>query len=69
MVKTQTRSTEARPQKAWHERGCIHIRFTDGAEMQFPTSLTDRLSTANEAALSEIEVLPYTLHPALAAIG
>lgn len=62
MAKTLTRSDTARPLQAWHRAGSIHVRFSDGTEMQFPVSLSPRLAAAGEAALSEIEVLPFTLH-------
>jgi len=61
MVKTDI-ETDATPRRAWHDHGIIHVQLDDGAEIAFPTSLTERLAHASPASLANIRLLPFSLH-------
>jgi hypothetical protein len=52
----------ARPVKAVHRAGVIHITLSDDHTIRFPVSISARLATASPAQLQNIELLSFTLH-------
>ena len=60
-MNTQTHTT-ARPVKAAHRDGVIHVTLADDLTIRFPVGVSPRLAAATPAQLQNIELLPFTLH-------
>jgi hypothetical protein len=48
--------------KAWHEKGRILVKLNSGRVLDFPVSVSPRLSRGTPAQLNKIEVSTYGLH-------
>lgn len=54
--------TTARPVKAVHRDGVIHVTLADDHTISFPMNVSPRLAAATPAQLENVELLPFTLH-------
>jgi Protein of unknown function (DUF2442) len=54
--------TAARPVKAVHRDGVIHVTLADDHTINFPVTASPRLAAATPAQLENVELLPFTLH-------